>query len=133
MAIKKHPSGGQIGFHEWNLEAMVSMEKVLKKFFAQACKIASKEPAFASLSFNCDKKTKPKDVTKMYVSLPLGEFSLEGLDYHFHYDELVQNFIDSNYFRPGIDDNEIHHAKALAMKLRRLANKLDKAVKEQKQ
>ena len=132
MAIKKHSDGGSIGFHEWNLDAMVDMEKVLKKFFVQACKIASKEPIYASVSFDYEKKTKPKDITKIYVSLPLGEYQMDGLEYHFTYEEVIQDFIENNCFRSGTDGTEIKHAKALAARLRKLADDLDKAVNEEK-
>lgn len=132
MAIKKHSDGGQIGFYEWNLDAMVDMEKVLKKFFVQACKVASKQPIFASLSYEHGKKSKSKDVTKIYVSLPLGEYQMEGLDYHFTFEELIENYITDNYFRPNIDDDEIKHAKALSKRLRELADDLDKAVEDGK-
>jgi hypothetical protein len=130
MAVKKHSDGGQIGFYEWNLDAMIDMEKVLRKFFVQACKIASKEPIYASVSINYDKKTKPKDITKIYVSLPLGEYQMDGLDYHFTYEEVIHDFIKNNYFRSGTDETEIKHANALAVRLRKLADDLDKAVNE---
>jgi hypothetical protein len=56
---------------------------------------------------------------------------MDGLDYHFTYEEVIHDFIENNYFRSGTDETEIKHAKALSARLRKLADDLDKAVDEE--
>ena len=127
MKVKSYPHDGKIGFYEWNLKAQEKFETLIKDCFKEACKFASKKPIYAHISPSYTKKPRPSDVTRIYVSLPLGEYSMDGLDYYLRYDDLVNSFIENNYFRKGVDETEIKFAKDLSVKLRKLADKLDKA------
>ena len=128
MNVKSYPHDGKIGFYEWNLDAQEKFENLIKECFKEACEIASKEPIYASLTpaihDSEDVKVTP---TTMLVSLPLGHYDMDGLDYYVCYEELVANFINGHYFRKGVDTPEITFAKNLAVKLRELADRLDEA------
>jgi len=123
MNIKVKPSGGVIGFYEWNLDTMEKFQELVKEAFKEACEFASTQEIYAWVAQDNDNL----DSTDIFVSLPLGVEEGEGLDYLISYEDIIHSYINNSYFRKGIDKEEIKRAKALAAKLRKLADELDEA------
>ena len=128
MAIKVKSHGGEIGFYEWNLNTMENFQDFIKACFKEACEHAQKEPLYVSISPRLDEPMPPP--TTLYVSLPIGFHDMDGLDFYVDLEDVINDYIERHSFADA-EQIELTHAKALSAKLRKLADKIDTAVKDQ--
>ena len=131
MEIKK--DNGRINFADWDIpikQAFINefeemFDDVMSRYIKKAMRAIDKTNVRAFLEIKYDNKINVLKDTEIRVVLPVGPTESEDPEFVVNFENLVKEYLDMHYFRPGIDDYEINSMKALAANLSNLAKYIE--------